>query len=145
MSKMKSHISLLFCFALSFFLLGYVRDARAQVLYGSISGTITDQSGGAVPKAHVVITNRATGIQREVDVDENGHYAVTDLPPGDYDLKVTASGFKPLTQTGLTIAANTVANADARLEVGAMNEQVTVSGTVVKKGGVSMIYVDAVK
>src|SRR6266704_2630244 len=70
-------------------------------------------------EAHVVITNRATGIQREVDVDENGHYAVTDLPPGDYDLKVTASGFKPLTQTGLTVAANTVANADARLQVGA--------------------------
>src|SRR6266404_3206880 len=131
MSKMKSGISLLFCFALSFFLLGYVRDARAQVLYGSVNGTITDQSGGAVPKAHVVITNRATGIQREVDVDENGHYAVTDLPPGDYDLKVTASGFKPLTQTGLTVAANTVANADARLEVGAMNEQDTVEASAV--------------
>ena len=131
MSKMKSRISLLFCFALSIFLLGYVRDARAQVLYGSVSGTIVDQSGAGVPKAHVVITNRATGIQREADADENGHYAVTDLRPGDYDLKVTASGFKPLTQTSLTIAANTVANADARLEVGAMTEQVTVEASAV--------------
>jgi hypothetical protein len=131
MSKMKSRISLLFCFALSIFLLGYVRDVRAQVLYGSVSGTIVDQSGAGVPKAHVVITNRATGIQREADADENGHYAVTDLRPGDYDLKVTASGFKPLTQTGLTIAANTVANADARLEVGAMTEQVTVEASAV--------------
>jgi hypothetical protein len=129
MSKMKSRISLLFCFALSFILLGSARDANAQVLYGSVSGTIADQSGGAVAKAHIVIINRATGIQREVDADENGHYAVTDLPPGDYDLKVTASGFKPLTQTGLTIAANTVANADARLEVGAMTEQVTVEAS----------------
>src|SRR5882724_1213062 len=131
MSKMKSRISLLFCFALSIFLLGYVRDARAQVLYGSVSGTIVDQSGAGVPKAHVVITNRATGIQRETDADENGHYAITDLRPGDYDLKVTASGFKPLTQTSLTIAANTVANADARLEVGAMTEQVTVEASAV--------------
>src|SRR6266446_6507150 len=127
----KLRISLLFCFALSFFLLGYARGASAQVLDGSVSGTIADQSGGAVAKAHVVITNRATGIQRETDADENGHYAITDLRPGDYDLKVTASGFKPLTQTSLTIAANTVANADARLEVGAMNEQVTVEASAV--------------
>src|SRR6266478_2011595 len=131
MAKTKSGISLLFCFALSFFLLGYVRDARAQVLYGSISGTITDQSGGAVPKAHVVITNRATGIVREADADENGYYTITDVPSGEFDLKVTASGFKPLTQTSLTIAANTVANADARLEVGAMTEQVTVEASAV--------------
>ena len=131
MSKTRLHIWLLFFFALGFLMFGYVRDARAQVLYGSVSGTITDQSGGALPKAHVVITNRATGIQREVDVDENGHYAVTDLPPGDYDLKVTASGFKPLTQTGLIVAANTVANADARLEVGATNEQITVEASAV--------------
>src|SRR5882724_7147224 len=131
MSKMKSRISLLFCFALSIFLLGYVRDARAQVLYGSVSGTIVDQSGAGVPKAHVVIMNRATGIQRETDADESGNYAITDLRPGDYDLKVTASGFKPLTQTSLTIAANTVANADARLEVGATNESVTVEASAV--------------
>src|SRR4029077_3422688 len=106
MSKTRSHILLLVLFVLGFLMLGYVRDARAQVLYGSVSGTITDQSGAGVPKAHVVITNLATGIQRDADADENGHYAITDLRPGDYDLKVTANGFKPLTQTGLTIAAN---------------------------------------
>src|SRR4029077_4600624 len=88
-----------------------------------------DQSGGGVPKAHVAITNRATGVQREVDVDENGHYIITDLPPGEYDLKATASGFKPLTQTGLIVAANTVTNADARLEVGAVTEQITVEAS----------------
>src|SRR5438876_1051961 len=131
MSTIKLGVSLLFCFAVSFFLLGYPRNASAQVLYGSVGGTIVDQSGAGVPKAHVVITNRATGIQREADADENGHYAITDLRPGDYDLKVTASGFKPLTQTSLTIAANTVANADARLEVGAMTEQVTVEASAV--------------
>src|SRR5207247_6121552 len=91
MSTIKIGVSMLFCFALSFFLLGYPRNASAQVLYGSVSGTIVDQSGAAVPRAHVVITNRATGIQRETDADENGHYAITDLRPGDYDLKVTAS------------------------------------------------------
>jgi len=131
MSKMKSRISLFFCFALSFFLLGYLRDARAQVLYGSVSGTITDQSGAGVPKSHVTVTNRATGVVREADADENGYYRITDVPPGTYDLRVTATGFKPLTQTNLTVGANTVASAEARLQVGATNESVTVEASAV--------------
>jgi Carboxypeptidase regulatory-like domain/TonB dependent receptor len=103
----------------------------AQVLYGSVSGTVVDQSGAVVPKAHVLVTNRATSVQREADVDANGHYAITDLPPGGYDLKVTATGFKPLTQTNLTVAANTVTNADAKLQVGAMSDEVTVEASAV--------------
>jgi len=104
---------------------------NAQVLYGSVIGTVTDQSGAVVQKAHVVVTNRATGVQRETDADENGHYRITDLPPGEYDLKVTASGFKPLTQTGLRVGANTVTAADAGLQVGAMTDQVTVEASAV--------------
>jgi Carboxypeptidase regulatory-like domain/TonB dependent receptor len=108
-----------------------VRPMGAQVLYGSVTVTVTDQSGAGVPKAHIILTNRATSATREADADENGHYSVTDLPPGDYDLKVTASGFKPLTQTNLTVAANTVMNGDAKLQVGAVSEQVTVEASTV--------------
>src|SRR5437867_1706255 len=95
MSKTKSRISLLCFFALGFLLLGNAHDASAQVLYGSVSGTITD------------------------------------VPPGDYNLKVTASGFKPLTQTNLTVGANTVVNADAKLQLGSVSEQVTVEASTV--------------
>ena len=109
----------------------FVPVLNAQVLYGSVIGTVTDQSGAVVQKAHVVVTNRATGVQRETDADENGHYRITDLPPAEYDLKVTASGFKPLTQTGLRVGANTVATADASLQVGAMADQVTVEASAV--------------
>src|SRR5690242_6865664 len=108
-----------------------IQPLHGQVLYGSVTGTVTDQSGAGVPKAHIIITNRATSATREVDADENGHYLVTDLPPGGYDLKVTASGFKPLTQTNLTVAANTVMNGDAKLQVGAVSEQVTVEASTV--------------
>jgi hypothetical protein len=104
---------------------------NAQVLYGSVSGTVSDQSGAGVPKAHVALTNRSTSVSREADADENGHYLVTDVPPGEYDLKVTASGFKPLTQTNLAVAANTVTNADAKLQIGAMSEQVTVEASTI--------------
>jgi len=113
-------------FALGFALLGTAQRADAQVLFGSVSGTVTDQSGAGVPKTHVTLINKATSIQREADTDESGHYSITDMPPGNYDLKVTASGFKPLTQTNLTVAANTVMNGDAKLQVGAVSEQVTV-------------------
>jgi hypothetical protein len=109
----------------------FVPVVNAQVLYGSVTGTVTDQSGAGVPKAHVAATNRATGVERDADADDNGHYTITDLVPGDYDLKVTASGFKPLTQTNLMVAANTVTNGDAKLQVGAMSEQVTVEASVV--------------
>jgi hypothetical protein len=131
MSKIRLRASLLFLFALSFLLLLYAHDASAQVLYGSVTGTIADQSGAAVPKAHVVVTNIATGVARETDADENGHYLITDVSPGSYDLKVTSSGFKPLTQKNLTVTANTVTNADVGLQVGAISEQVIVEASTV--------------
>src|SRR6266403_674027 len=109
----------------------FVPVVNAQVLYGSVTGTVTDQSGAGVPKAHVTATNRATSVVREADTDDNGHYRITDLAPGNYELKFTASGFKPLTQTNLMVAANTVTTGDVNLQVGAMSEQVTVEASVV--------------
>jgi len=109
----------------------FVPALKAQVLYGSVTGTVTDQSGAGVPKAHAVVTNRATGVAREADADDDGHYTITDVAPGEYDLKVTATGFKPLTQTSLTVGANTVTNGDTKLQVGAVSEQVTVEASVV--------------
>src|SRR6266566_2466147 len=128
-SRRRIHLACLF--ALCFLALGYPHRAGAQVLYGSVTGTVTDQSGAGVPKAHVVLTNRATNVQREADADDTGHYVVIDVSPGNYDLSVKAGGFKPLTQTNLTVTANTVTNADAKLQVGAVSEQVTVEASAV--------------
>src|SRR6266700_386199 len=116
-------------FGLSFALLALARRAEAQVLFGSVSGTVTDQSGAAVSKAHGVITNKTTGVQKETDTDENGHYNITDLPPGFYNLTLTAGGFKPLTQTDVTVAANVVTHVNLSLQVGSVNEQVTVEAS----------------
>jgi hypothetical protein len=126
MSKRVLHVFFVVLFVFGVVALGCVPQAHAQVLYGSVSGTVTDQTGAVVSKAHIAVINRATAVQREGEADENGHYHVSDLPPGEYDLKITATGFKPLTQTGLVITANTVTNADAHLQVGAVSEQVTV-------------------
>src|SRR6266576_1792158 len=118
---------LVFCL----FALAFGQSAGAQVLYGSVTGTVSDQSGAAVAKAHLTVTNRATGVARETDADENGHFLITDIPPGSYDLKVTATGFKPLTQTNLTITANTIKTVDIGLQVGSVSEQVTVEASTV--------------
>src|SRR2546430_7225654 len=118
-------------FVLGFALFGTAQRADAQVLFGSVSGTVTDQSGAGVPKAHVTLINKATSVQKEADTDESGHYTITDVQPGNYDLKVTASGFKPLTQTNLSVSVNTVTNADVKLQVGAVSEQVTVEASTV--------------
>jgi hypothetical protein len=129
--KRLSGLRILCVFVLGFALLGLAQRADAQVLFGSVSGTVTDQSGAGVPKARVTLLNKATNVQKEADADESGHYTITDLAPGSYDLKVTASGFKPLTQVNLTVAANTVMNGDAKLQVGAVSEQVTVEASTV--------------
>lgn len=130
MSRSRLH-SLVVVLVFALVALAQAQRVDAQVLYGSVTGTVSDQSGGAVPKAHVTLTNRATGVARETDADENGHYLITDVSPGSYDFKATASGFKPLTQTNLTVMANTVTNADAGLQIGALSEQVTVEASTV--------------
>ena len=103
--------------------------ASGQVLYGSVVGTLSDATGSVVPNATVVVTNQNTGLTRQAATDENGYYSIPNLLEGVYDLAVTASGFKPYTQTGVTISINRVTRIDATIEVGAVTEQVSVEAT----------------
>ena len=124
-------IVLLALAALACMLFGFVHTANAQVLFGSASGNVTDPSGAAVPRAHVSSVSKSTGAKRETDADANGHYTLTDLSPGLYDVTVTAGGFKPLTQTDVSVGANVVTNANFNLQVGSISEKVTVEAEAV--------------
>src|SRR6516162_5566390 len=93
------------------------RDASAQVLYGSIVGTVMDQSNAVIPNASVALTNKRTGLSREIVADDSGRYSIVNVLPGVYDLKVTAKGFRTYAQVDLSISPDTVARADVRLEV----------------------------
>jgi hypothetical protein len=104
---------------------------RAQVLYGAIVGTVEDQTGALVLKASVVVTNKVTGATREVATDEAGRYAVLNVLPGRYDVRIGATGFKTVTRTDVEVTINTVTRADIRLEVGALTEQVTIEAAAV--------------
>jgi hypothetical protein len=105
----------------------FVSQSQAQVLYGSLVGTINDQSGAAVAGATVRITNKSTGVTRETTSNEAGLYSFSNVLPGSYDLNITHSGFRPVTRTDVAAIVNSVTRTDARLEVGATTEQITVS------------------
>jgi len=106
-----------------------VRPAGAQVLYGSIVGTVLDQSDAVVPQATVAITSKDTGVSRETKTDPAGRYALVNVLPGRYQLRVSASGFRTVTREDVTVTINTVTRADFRLEVGTVTEQITVAAS----------------
>jgi hypothetical protein len=100
---------------------------RAQTLYGSIVGTVTDQSGAVVPNAQVKAVNPATGETRETTADEAGRFSIGNVVPGNYDLKVSAPGFRLSTKTGVAATVNTVVRADVQLELGSATQEITVA------------------
>ena len=103
------------------------RTASAQVLYGSILGNVKDSSEAAVPGATVTATNVGTNQSRQALTNESGSYSFSDLQGGIYSLKVTQQGFKTFEQTSITVSANNLNRVDITLQLGAVNETVTVS------------------
>lgn len=105
-----------------------VRQANAQVLYGAISGTVTDQSGAVVPGAQITITNENTHLTRTTVTGSAGDYRVIDLPAGTYTVVVTAKGFKTVSDTGVAVSIGSVSAQNVQLSLGAVTQAVTVSG-----------------
>src|SRR5436305_2022921 len=105
------------------------RPVEAQVLYGSIVGSVQDQSGAAVPNAAISIIDNSTGQSRAAVTTDDGTYAFTDVPAGSYTLTVTAKGFRVSRTTNVLVAINAVARNDVRLQVGELAETVNVEAS----------------
>ena len=116
---------------LQFSLLAISQVASAQTLYGSLTGNVTDSSGGSVPNAKIEILNVATGISRQVVTDERGSYLVSDLQAGTYRVTITAPSFQGRIQEGLAVDVNTVRRLDVTLQVSQLTESVTVGAMAV--------------
>ena len=99
----------------------------AQVLYGSLVGNVSDETGAAVPGATVTIRNKETGTSRDTTTDATGAYRFDTVVPGTYLLTVQLTGFRTLTRPDVPVTLNTTARADAKLQVGQLTESVTVS------------------
>lgn len=102
---------------------------RAQGTAGSITGQVSDSAGAVVPKATVRITNEATGIERQVETDGTGFYLFTNVLPASYEISVTATGFRQWTQKGVQLQVRSGLRVDVQLQVGAVTESLTVTGT----------------
>ena len=102
----------------------------AQLDTGTISGTVTDQSGGAIPGAAITIRNVETGIARNSVTNAAGRYEALALPVGEYEVSSTLAGFQTLVRSGINLTVGRNAVVDLVLQVGEVTQTVTVTGEV---------------
>jgi hypothetical protein len=106
--------------------------ARADNLYGSIRGTVTDPSGAALVGATVTATNTDTGIATKVTSSEAGVYVFPQLPTGSYKVTITAANFKTFQAAGIHLDLNEVYTLNAKMELGAASVTVEVLANAVQ-------------
>ena len=102
-------------------------STAGQALYGSVTGTISDSQGAAVPGASVTLRNEATGLEMGTVTDETGTYTLRNVAGGTYTLKASLQGFKEFVQTGVPVIVGGIARINGKLEIGALSESVTVT------------------
>ena len=110
------------CLSLSVFAF----SANAQIGNASLSGTVTDQSGGVVAGAELTLINTALGIETKFISNERGEYTFRNLTPGTYELRTSKTGFENYVQKDIAVTMNAAGHADVSLKVGASIETVTV-------------------
>ena len=102
--------------------------ARAQSsATGSLTGVITDASGGVLPGATVRAANPATGVSQSTVAGSSGDWTIPSLPVGRYEVSFELDGFKKLTRNEVLVEAAVARQLHVRLEVGSVSEQITVN------------------
>ena len=99
----------------------------AQVVGATISGTVTDTSGSKMPGVDVVITNVGTGIATRTTSQGEGSFSMPNLQPGNYEITASAKGFSTLVRKGITLTVGQEMILNLSMQVGSVNEQVTVT------------------
>jgi len=95
---------------------------------GYISGTVIDKSGAAVAGAEITLTNTAGSLTRTTSSNNDGAYVIAGLPGDSYNLSVAAKGFQKYTAQNIKLNVAEKARIDVTLTVGAMSEEITVTG-----------------
>jgi len=96
---------------------------------GTITGTVTDTSGGVVPKTRVTVTNIATNAAREAVTNDDGDFTVALLPPGHYRVALEKEGFRRTVLPDVGLDVEQTARVDFTLQIGILTEEVKVSDT----------------
>ncbi len=118
----------LICVAAAVFLLAPSPEVlKAQVLYGSLTGNVTDPSDAAIPGVKVVAFDANTGISRDTDTDPRGAYLLTNLQLGTYRVTIESKGFRKVIVSDVVVNANEVRRLDFHLQIAAATEVVEVA------------------
>lgn len=99
----------------------------SQVIAGRVTGTVTDQTGAAIPGAHVTLTNEETSLAQKVRSGSAGTYVFEAVNPGVYTLRAKASGFKEFINPHIRVHIQTDIDVDIKLLVGSEDQKVTVT------------------
>ena len=100
---------------------------RAQVNQARLIGTVTDQSGGVIAGATVIVTDVQKNVSRTLTTDSAGEYVAPNLDPDMYTLRVEAKGFRTFTREGMQLGVGQDARADVTLQTGEQTQTITVT------------------
>jgi hypothetical protein len=103
---------------------------RAQLTTTTIYGRVTDANGGTIAGAEVTVTNTDTNLSRTAQTNAEGEYRIELLPVGNYRAEIAAQAFKRFVRAGVVLEVNVPARVDAMLQLGNINQTVTVSESV---------------
>jgi hypothetical protein len=101
--------------------------AFGQGFQGGLRGSLKD-SGGVVPGVEITLTNEQTNIKRSTVTNDRGEYAFANVDPGTYTVKASLQGYKTIDRGGIRVGTQQFYTLDLLLEVGAIEENVTVTG-----------------
>ena len=93
---------------------------------GTITGTVTDPTGAAIPEAEIAIRNVDTNFTREMRTGTSGVYTLSSLPPGTYELRASAKGFQTIQIQDIKLDVNATRRVDVNMNVGAVTEVIRV-------------------
>ena len=111
-------------------LLQFTAVAMHAQASSSLSGTIIDAGGGAIPAAQVTVTNVGTGASKVIQADPTGHFEFSSLPAGTYTLDASAIGFTVNTKSGIVLAAGQNQQIGLTLTINTVVQEVTVNGGI---------------
>ncbi len=120
------HKQKLFHLLVGFFLVTLSQLMGQEV--GTLTGTVTNAAGAAVPQANITIKSNSTGFSQSVITDASGNFTVSNLPHGVYTVTVEVSGYKRLSQENVQIMAGQPVKLTLGVQAGSANETVEVAG-----------------
>ncbi|MCI0625490.1 MAG: carboxypeptidase-like regulatory domain-containing protein, partial [Acidobacteria bacterium] len=111
---------------LSMFIPGCILTASAQTNTAELHGVLSDPSGNRVPGAAINVQTLDTGLVRTFTTGDDGSYAFLGLRPGQYSVRISAAGFRPVLAKGITLTVGQKAELSSRLEISPVMEAVEI-------------------